>query len=167
MAVLSSLHPDIAVLSNKNVKKKPKSVLFYNKTQVRVDVLNQIARLYSVKAESRQWPMHAFYDVINMALVNSWIIFTSRSAQAVSAIENSYCIQNVAEELTGTSGSATTIMPRKWRAEEIYGPSDSSATLIVKRRLTCSTSKCRNQITDLRQEYGKPFRVKCSSTKCD
>ena len=55
LAFLNSLqHPDIAVPSNKNAKKKPDSVLFHNKTKVGVDVLDLVARLYSVKAERRQ-----------------------------------------------------------------------------------------------------------------
>ena len=35
------------------------------------------------------WPMHVFYNVIDMALVSSWL-FTRRSAKAVSAEESLY-----------------------------------------------------------------------------
>ena len=76
-------------------------------------------------------------------------------------------MQKVAEELTGTSGSART-MPRKRRGEEIYGPSDRSAPAIVKRHLicSCSTSKCRYRSTDLCQECSDPVSGKCASKKC-
>ena len=161
VAVLNSLHPDIAVSSNENAKKKPDSVLFYNKTKVGVDVLDQMARLCSMKAASRRWPMHVFYNVIVMALVNSWIIYQQ---VCQSSISRRKFIQKVAEELTGIFGSAAA-MPRKRRAEEIYGPRNSSAASIVKRRLTCSTSKCRNRTTDLCQECSNPVCGKCASKK--
>ena len=162
VAVLSSLHPDIAVSSNKNAKKKPDSVLFYNKRKMGVDVLDQMARLYSVKAASRWWSMHVFYNVIDMALVNSWIIYKQ---VCQSSISHRKFIQKVAEELTGISGSATA-MPCKRRAEEIYGPRNRSAASIVKRRLTCSTSKCRYRTTDLCQECSNLVCGKCASKKC-
>ena len=51
--ILSSLHPNVAISSENNLKKKPETVLFYNKTKVVVDVLDQMLRCYSVKAGSR------------------------------------------------------------------------------------------------------------------
>ena len=162
MAVLSSLHPDSAVLSNENAKKKSDSVLFYNKIKVEVDVLDQIARLYLVKAASRWWPMHVFYFVIDMALFNSWIVYMQVCQSSTSRRE---FIEKVVEELTGTSGSATT-MSRKRRAEEMSGFSDRSAASVAKRHLTCSTSKCRNQTTDLCQECSNHVCGKCASKKC-
>ena len=38
VAALSSLHPDILVSSDKNPTKKPDSILYHNKTKVRVDL---------------------------------------------------------------------------------------------------------------------------------
>ena len=56
MEVLSSLRPDIVIPSDENAKKKLDSVLFYNRTKVGVDVVDQMARLYSVKAPTRNDP---------------------------------------------------------------------------------------------------------------
>ena len=50
-------------------------LLFYDKTKVGVDVVDQVVRLYSVKAANRRWPMHVFYNLINIALLNVWILF--------------------------------------------------------------------------------------------
>ena len=72
--ILSSLHPNVAISSENNPKKTRNST-FYNETKMGVDVLDQMSRCYSVKAGSRRWPTHVFYYVIDMALINSWIIY--------------------------------------------------------------------------------------------
>ena len=54
-----------------NPKKKPDLVLYYNKTKVVVDLYDQMTRLCLVKAASRRWPVHLFYNVVEMALINS------------------------------------------------------------------------------------------------
>ena len=73
--VLSLLHPNVTIPSENNPKHKPKTVLFYNKNKVGIDVFDQMSRCYSVKAGSRRWSIHVFYNVIDMALINSWIIY--------------------------------------------------------------------------------------------
>ena len=52
--ILSTLHAYVAVSSEKNPKKKPETVLFYNKTKAGVDVVEQMTRKYTVKAASRR-----------------------------------------------------------------------------------------------------------------
>ena len=79
-------------------QKKPKAILFYNETKVGVDVLDQMSRCYSVKAGRRHWPIHVFYNVIDMALINSWIIYLH---VCNSSISRRMLIQRVSEELTG------------------------------------------------------------------
>ena len=98
MAILSSLHSDVEVPSEDNPKHKPDSVLYYNQTNVGVDVFDQMTRMHSVKAGSRRWPVHAFYNVIDMALINSWVIYKKVCQSKISRREY---IQKVAEELTG------------------------------------------------------------------
>ena len=41
-------------------KSKPEIVKFYNSTKFGVDVLNQMARKYTVNAASRKWPVQFF-----------------------------------------------------------------------------------------------------------
>ena len=113
-----------------------------------------MTRLYSVKAASRRWPVHVFYNVVEMALINKWILYKLVCQSSISRKE---FIQRVTEELTG---SAPTVS-RKRRAEEVCSPNDTNASSIVKRRLTCSTSKCRNRTTDMSQECNKPMCGRC------
>ena len=91
---LRSLHPNVAIPSENN----PKQYFFYNETKVRVDVLEQMSRCYSVKAGSRHRPIHVFYNVIDMALINSWIIYKH---VCNSSINCRMFIQRASEELTG------------------------------------------------------------------
>ena len=68
-----NLHKDVVISENNNPKRKPKTALFYQ-TKVGVDALDQMSKLYSVKTTSRRWPIHIFYNAIDMALINSWVI---------------------------------------------------------------------------------------------
>ena len=107
---MSTLHPDVEISSHNNPKKKPETALFYNKTKAGVDVIDQMARKYSVKVASRRWPIHVFYNIIDLALINNWILFQdSVSCQASdlnickSGISCRKFIERVVEELTGTT----------------------------------------------------------------
>ena len=46
-----------------------------------------MARMYSEKATSRWWPVHVFYNTIDVALINNWIIY-KETVKATSAEEN-------------------------------------------------------------------------------
>ena len=65
---MSTLDPDVEISSDNNPKKKTETVLFYNKTKAGVDVIDQMTRKYSVKAASRRWPIHVFYNVIDFGI---------------------------------------------------------------------------------------------------
>ena len=60
--ILSTLHPDVPVPTEGNLKKKLEIFLFYNKNKVAIIVFDQMTRMYSVKASSRCWPIHVFYN---------------------------------------------------------------------------------------------------------
>ncbi|KAF2879644.1 hypothetical protein ILUMI_26526 [Ignelater luminosus] len=51
--LLSTLHTSVTINTNEK-KKKPKTVLYYNDTKYGVDVADQMARKYTVKASSRR-----------------------------------------------------------------------------------------------------------------
>ena len=52
--ILSTLHKDVVIPKHNNPKRKRVIVLFYNQTKVGADVLDQMCKLYSVKAASRR-----------------------------------------------------------------------------------------------------------------
>ena len=100
VVIMSALHPDVEIPSDNNPNKKPETVLFYNKTKAGVDVVDQLTRKYSVKAASRRWPIHVFFNVIDLALINSWILFRDIRKSGVSSRKFA---QRVVEEPTGTT----------------------------------------------------------------
>ena len=99
------LHPDQKILSHNNSMKKTKTVLFYNKTKSGIDIIDQMARNYFVKAASKRWPIHVFYNVIDLALINSWILFQDICKSGISGRK---FIQRVVEEITWTAPGEST-----------------------------------------------------------
>ena len=61
VVILSSLLPHVEVPSEDNPNRKSNCVLYYNQTTAGVDVFDQKARIYSVKAGSRWWPVNILY----------------------------------------------------------------------------------------------------------
>ncbi|GFQ94035.1 HTH La-type RNA-binding domain-containing protein [Trichonephila clavata] len=53
----------------------PESIQFYNSTKFGVDLVNQIARKYTVKASSRRWPFQIFFNILGLAAINAWILY--------------------------------------------------------------------------------------------
>ena len=76
-----------------------------------VDVYYQMTWLYIVEEWSRRWPAHVFRDVINMALINSWVIY---KLVCQSNIRRRDYIQKLIEELAGN----IPIVSKKRPAEE-------------------------------------------------
>jgi len=70
--LLSTLHSTRDIETNR--KKFPKTVQFYNKTKFAVDILDQMARRYSTRAAARRWPVHVFYNILDLAAINAWFI---------------------------------------------------------------------------------------------
>ena len=47
-------------------KKKSEKMEFYNKRKCGVDVADQMARKYSVKAGTHWWPIAVFYNILDL-----------------------------------------------------------------------------------------------------
>ena len=71
--MLSTLHQAVNIGTDN--KKKPETVKFYNATKYGVDVVDSMAREYSVKASSRRWPVHVFYNILDMAAINDCVLY--------------------------------------------------------------------------------------------
>ena len=55
-----------------------------------------MARQFSVKAASRRWPVHLFYNVLDLATINATILYTSVTGVKIS---RKHLIQKLSEEL--------------------------------------------------------------------
>ena len=133
-------------------RKKPESVLFYNKTKFGVDVLDQMAKIYFVKAANTRWPIHVFYNTIDLALINSWIVYKNVCKPGIS--RRKY-IQKISEELTGNAPNSTQTESRE---ANIQSPP-------AKCRRSCWTRQCKNRTTDVCDNCVKPVCGKCEKKR--
>jgi hypothetical protein len=81
--ILSSKHQNVKVDSLSH-KKLPETVSFYNKTKFGVEVTDQMARKYTVKSASRRWPLQVFFNILDLAGINSWILYKETTGEKIS-----------------------------------------------------------------------------------
>jgi hypothetical protein len=79
---LSSKHKSVKIANND--KRIPESISFYNKTKFGVDILDQMARKYTVKAGSRRWPLQVFYNILDLAAINAWILYKETTGTTIT-----------------------------------------------------------------------------------
>uniref|UniRef100_A0A915ENP4 PiggyBac transposable element-derived protein domain-containing protein n=1 Tax=Ditylenchus dipsaci TaxID=166011 RepID=A0A915ENP4_9BILA len=72
--LLSTMHHNAKVSSSE--QKKPEIVTDYNATKGGVDTLDQMVRTYSTKRKTCRWPMVIFYNMLDIAAVNAFVIWS-------------------------------------------------------------------------------------------
>ncbi|MGH0128065.1 UNVERIFIED_CONTAM: hypothetical protein FKN15_004505 [Acipenser sinensis] len=60
-----------------------KAVEFYNAMKYGVDILDQMARLYSVKGGTRRWPVAVFY-VLDLAAINVLVLYKECTSNTIT-----------------------------------------------------------------------------------
>ena len=68
--LLSTKHTGVRI--EDNYKRVPETIAFYNKTKYGVD---QMARKYSIKAGSFRWRLQVFFNILDLAEINAWILY--------------------------------------------------------------------------------------------
>ncbi|KAK7896637.1 hypothetical protein WMY93_021962 [Mugilogobius chulae] len=82
VSVLSTMHQ--AVSTRSDLKKKPETITYYNVSKVGVDCLDQMTRKYTVKGATRRWPVAVFYNILDLAAINAWILFRQCTGSSIS-----------------------------------------------------------------------------------
>lgn len=54
---------------------KPNIMLYYNETKGGSDTFDQLSSLMSCSRKTNRWPMAVFYGILNMAFMNSYVIY--------------------------------------------------------------------------------------------
>lgn len=72
--VLSSFHYDDSIDEDSGDACKPNIITFYNITKSGVDSVDQKSAAYNVSRNTRRWPMVIFYNLLNIAGINSHVI---------------------------------------------------------------------------------------------
>lgn len=57
-----------------------------------------MARKYSVKSGSRRWPLQIFFNILDLASINAWILYNETTGENLS--RKDFLFQ-LAEELSG------------------------------------------------------------------
>ena len=73
-----------------NAKRFPETILFYNQTKFGVDVADQMARKFSRKAGSRRWSPPVFYNILDLAAINAWILYKETARVIISSKKSIY-----------------------------------------------------------------------------
>ena len=73
VVLLSTLHN-----SESEVDNKPEIVTYYNQSKSGFDLADQVIRYYSCKRGTRRWPLTFFYNCIDIAGFNSYIIYCTK-----------------------------------------------------------------------------------------
>nr|CAH7739621.1 unnamed protein product [Callosobruchus chinensis] len=60
----------------------PKSVVIYNKYMGGVDLLDSMLRYHRIKLISKKWYMQIFFHLIDLMVVNAWILWRRSNIQA-------------------------------------------------------------------------------------
>ena len=71
--LLSSMHHTVSI--GNEPKKIPETVQNYNSSKYGIDVLDQMARLYSSKCSSHHWHFQVFYIIFDVTVINSHLMY--------------------------------------------------------------------------------------------
>ena len=64
---------------------KPKTLAYYNRTKCGVEDTDQMLRKYSTRCSTFRGSAHVFYNVLDIAALNAWIIFKELSDTSISS----------------------------------------------------------------------------------
>jgi hypothetical protein len=135
--LLSTLYSTIDI--GENHKRLPETVQFYNKTKCGVDILDQMARKYSTRAAARRWPVHGFYNILDLVAINAWIIYRGVTGEKTS--RHSF-LRQLAEELWEVYKQKRESMVLKHNEEKQSQDKNKAS-----KRRQCQVGMCKNNKT--------------------
>lgn len=92
--VMSTMHYDDAINPNTG---KPEIIMDYNSTKSGVDILDKMNEAYNCARATCRWPMVLFYTLLNVAGINSYIIFKNKNLSVTKP--RRLFLENLAMEL--------------------------------------------------------------------
>ncbi|CAK1602300.1 unnamed protein product [Parnassius mnemosyne] len=74
--LISTIHDQPAInIDSKN----PEIIEFYNSTKGAVDTVDQMCSIMSTSRKTNRWPLCLFYDILNLSIVNAYVIYVSNA----------------------------------------------------------------------------------------
>ena len=86
VVLLSTMHNDNKVDKETGL---PEMVLDYKATRAAVNQVDQLCHYYSVQKNTKRWPLAYFHNRLNIAGINSMVIFQSKFSQGKSQATHS------------------------------------------------------------------------------
>ncbi|KAK9736145.1 Transposase IS4 [Popillia japonica] len=97
VVLMSSMHFDDSIDASTMEQSKPDIVTFYNSTKSGVDVVDKLGATYNCARNTRRWPMVILYALMNVAGINSQIIYTANNPK--TTILRRHYLKSLAREL--------------------------------------------------------------------
>ena len=151
VSLLSTMHN--TPCTDDTEKKKPFVINFYNQNKVGVDVFDQMARQYTTHAASRRWPLAVWTNLLNIAALNSWIIFRKTTGSAIS--RHDYILKLV-------EGLRENYIAQKEPAI-VHGDISLSTNKLLGKRRKCSAQNCNNATVTVCRHCLKPTCGNCGN----
>lgn len=95
--LISTLHNDHALDPSSGQSNKPEIITYYNSTKGGVDTADQMCSTYDVSRNNKRWPMVIFYAMMNVAGINSLIIYLGNELEPM---RRRVFLKKLAHELT-------------------------------------------------------------------
>lgn len=146
--------------------------MFYNQTKGGVDTFDQMCSTMSCSRKTNRWPMTMFYGILNMAFVNSYVLYCHNiHAKKEKPLSRREYMKKLSEQLTApwmNKRLDAPSLPRHVRSKienimiqpttESQGDTEDEPP--VKKRRYCSYCSCK------KKRMSKMFCVKCKKTVC-
>ena len=129
--LLSTMHSSPS--TSDNPKKKPITIEFYNQNKVGVDVVDQMTELYTTKSASRRWPLAIWSNILDIAAINSWILYRKTAEKQIS--RRGFILELIRELISSSQPSADLSVTLPPEITETYPPT---------KRRKCQHAGCRN-----------------------
>lgn len=152
VCLLSTIH-SAPTISENDVKRKPEVINFYNKNKVGVDVLDQMIKKYSTHSATRRWPVAVWCNMLDIAIINSWILYRKTTGNIIS---RKMFIFKIIEDLRSA------YLETKTKEKQSFEEEAKNCNGVSKKRRKCSIQKCNNATVASCRICNKPACGKCS-----
>lgn len=142
--LLSTTHDQPTINSD---SKKPEIIEFYNSTKGAVDTVDQMCSIMSTSRKTNRWPLCLFYDILNLILVNTYVIYVSNTIRnGNKPMTRRHFALEMADEMMKPwlkERYQTVTLPRNLKQNiaailKIDDPLEGSSQEVCKTRKTCS-----------------------------
>ncbi|KAL4123045.1 hypothetical protein QTP88_015277 [Uroleucon formosanum] len=106
--LLSTMH----MTDEQTVTAKPEIIKYYNQTKGGVDTMDKMLSEYTVKRRTNRWPLAFFYNMIDIAALSAYIIYTEHNQRFNSTDRRRRFLKELANQLCMPAIEIRTSIPK-------------------------------------------------------